>query len=231
MAKLRPVQNQLLSFKQYVLKTQNLLNNLLASTDIANSFTEERKDKQKIALCLITSDTGLCGSYNNNIIRAAASFINSYGKEKIELICIGRKGLNYFKRREMKIADSFIDLHGRYSEETGAKILGSLAENFLSGKVGEVYVAYTHFESASRHNPVIEKFLNLGTEISEKTEYLFEPDANTMVNELIPFYLSNKMKLILLESFRFRAFFQDYGNGRSNRECKGIAGEDNHHKK
>ena len=151
MAKLRPVQNQLFSFKQYVSKTQTLLNNLLASTrGIDNPFTEERKNKQKIALCLITSDTGLCASYNNNIIRAAISFINRYDKDKIELICIGKKGLNYFKRREAKIANSFIDLHGRYSEEIGAKILGSLTEKFLSRKVDEAYIAYTHFESASR---------------------------------------------------------------------------------
>jgi F-type H+-transporting ATPase subunit gamma len=222
-AKLRPIQSQLANFKQYLSKTQSLLNNLLACRKgITNPFVEEREGKQKIALCLITSDTGLCGSYNNNIIRVAENFINKYGREKIELIAAGKKGLNYFKRRGVNIANSFIELHGRYSEVLGKNILGTLTGIFLSKKVNEVYIAYTHFESAARHIPRIEKFLNISSTGTSEIEYIFEPDINTIIEELIPSYLSNKMKLILLEAFGCEHSSRTIAMGESTENAKEL---------
>jgi F-type H+-transporting ATPase subunit gamma len=201
-AKLRSVESQLLALRQYASELASLLNNLLAGREaLANPFIEARQDKQKIALCLLTSDTGLCSMYNNNIIRLTEDFINKNGKEKIELIAVGRKGLKYFKRRGITVTAAFSELHGRYSEEINSKILSSLTDIFLSKKVDAVYVAYTHFASAVRRNPMIEKFLNIGSTEKEKIEYIFEPDINSIIEELIPLYLTHKMKLYFLEAF------------------------------
>jgi F-type H+-transporting ATPase subunit gamma len=135
-AKLRPVKNKLLTARQFSLKIEALLKDLLSGANgISHPLLEERKILNKMAICLITSDTGLCGNYNHNVIRVVEDFINKYGRDKIMLIVAGKKGLTYFKKRGVDIAASYTELHGRYSDETAAKVLNDLTDilNQLQG--------------------------------------------------------------------------------------------------
>jgi F-type H+-transporting ATPase subunit gamma len=202
-AKLRPVKNQFLQARQFSLKIEALLKDLLSGAkNISHPLLKERKVLNKMAICLITSDTGLCGNYNHNVIRVVEDFINKYGRDKIMLITVGKKGLTYFKKRGVDIAHSYTELHGRYSDEIAGKILDYLTELFLSGKTDEAYVAYTYFESASRHRPTIEKLLNISSPAGkEDVGYILEPDMDAILKELVPAYLLNKVKAHILSAF------------------------------
>jgi F-type H+-transporting ATPase subunit gamma len=202
-AKLRPVKNRFLQARQFSLKIEALLKDLLSGAkNISHPLLEERNVLNKMAICLITSDTGLCGNYNHNVIRVVEDFINKYGRDKIMLVTVGKKGLTYFKKRGMNIERSYTELHGRYSDEIAGKILNDLTGLFLSGKTDEVYVAYTYFESASRHRPTIEKILNISSPAGkEDAGYILEPDMDAILKELVPAYLFNKVKAYILSAF------------------------------
>jgi F-type H+-transporting ATPase subunit gamma len=202
-AKLNPARNQLLAQRQYCLRIEKLCRDLLSvdTEGISHAFLQKTGERGKKALCLITSDTGLCSSYNHNIIRLAEDFVNRYGQDRVMLFAVGKKGLSYFKRKGANIASAFTELKGRYSPEKCREILNALTAVFLSAKAEEVYVAYTYFESNVRHWPTIEKLFNIEREVRPDREYIFEPDFKNILEELIPEYILQKMKLMILESF------------------------------
>jgi len=201
-AKLNRIEKPLLLLRPYVAGLERLMQNLISARDFSNQpLLEARPDTGKLALCLITSDSGLCGAYNNNIIRAAEEFIRGYGQGKISLFCVGKKGFSYFKRQGLAIADVYQGINGRYSEKLCLELNAKLQEAFLSGKFSQVSIAYTHFKTALVHQPVVEKFLNIERPAQLKKDYLLEPDINAILAELIPKYLYMKLKLIILESF------------------------------
>ncbi|MFH1238888.1 MAG: ATP synthase F1 subunit gamma [bacterium] len=206
LSKVKPMQNRLLDGRRYFRETEKLLKHLLATADGASHpLTEDRPHKDKTALCLVTSDTGLCSSYNHSILDEAEEFIHKYGPGNIILEAVGRKGLNYFKKRGVKVAHSHIELNSRYSDGLARGILKNLTELFLSREVDEVYLAYTRFESPSRHKPVIEKLFNIEWDRTDKKSanelYIFEPGLDAILDQLIPLCLFNKIKSMLLESF------------------------------
>lgn len=201
-AKLNRIERPLLILRPYVSGLQQLTQDLIAGPDISSQpFLEARQDTEKIALCVVTSDGGLCGIYNNSIIRTAEEFIRQRGADKIELFCLGRKGFNYFKKRGMDIAWSYVDAHGRYAEKLCLELDTKLKEMFISGKVAQVHIAYTHFKTALVHQPRVEKFLNIDRIDQPEKEYILEPDRDAILTELIPKYLYMKLKLALLEAF------------------------------
>jgi F-type H+-transporting ATPase subunit gamma len=181
----------------------------------AHPLLEERPEKKNLAVCVITSDSGLCSVYNNNIIRVTEDFINERGKEKIKLIAVGRKGFVYFAKRDVKIAKSYIGLHGRYSPETADEIANGIVDMFMSKEADEVYIAHTHFGATMRYHTRVRKFLNIAlappgvraAEIKgpavkqEEIDFILEPNIEEILKDLIPKYISVKMRLILLDAF------------------------------
>lgn len=202
-AKLKRSENALYAARPYSLKMESILNRLLSSTkDTSNKYFQEKPVKEKFTLCLVTSDTGLCGTYNDNIIRVAENFVKRIEAEKLTLIPIGRKGYHYFRRLGMQIPHKYLGLHGRYSPELADEVAKILMDSFLSDKADEVYIAHTHFDSTMRYWPKLHKFLNMRLpESKQELEYILEPNLEGILNELIPKYLTIKMRLILLDAF------------------------------
>lgn len=201
-ARLRSVQKKIYAFKEYFPRLEKLLNDLLASFPKAtHSLFEAGNPEGKTVLCIISSDTGLCGTYNTAIFRVAERFISENKNAKISLVIVGRKALSYFKKRDYEIRESYLDLFGHYSSETADRIMELLMGMFLSGEAGEVYVAYTGFISAGRNLPQVEKILNIAKKGGISEEYILEPDINAILADLVPVYLKNKMRAILLDSF------------------------------
>lgn len=201
-AKLNRIEKPLLNLRPYVSSLGEIIYKLISgSTGIKHPFLEERLVSDKLCLCVITSDSGLCGVYNNNIIRASEEFIRAQGKGKITLVCVGRKGFNHFKKQGIEVANAYLGANGRYSDNLCLQIKERLTNLFLSAEVGQVFIAYTHFKTALVHKPLVEKFLNLQRPQETQRGYLAEPDINTILDRLIPKYLYLKLKLIILESF------------------------------
>jgi len=201
-AKLNRIEKPLQSLRPYVASLGNIMYNLISDFSGAkHAFLEKKLASDKLCLCVITSDSGLCGAYNNNIIRLSEEFIRLRGKEKIILVCLGRKGFNYFRRQGIEIANTYLGANGRYSDNLCLQINERLKDLFVSGEVGQVFIAYTHFKTALVYKPLVEKFLNLERLGQGKRDYIAEPDINTILEGIIPKYLHLKLKLMILESF------------------------------
>ncbi|MDD5085668.1 MAG: ATP synthase F1 subunit gamma [Candidatus Omnitrophica bacterium] len=202
-SKLRRTENTLFLSKPYFARMGLLLSNLLAQAgnQARHPFLEEKKENGSFALFLVASDTGLSGVHNENIIRFADSFISRRGKDKLELIVMGRKAFKHFNKIGVPIRKSYLNLYGRYSTGMEKEIADTLAGMFLSGEVGEVYAAYTHFESALRHKPVVEKLLSLPPHAGYDADYITDPGVDGILEKLLPRYLTAKVKMIILEAF------------------------------
>ncbi|MDP1854353.1 MAG: ATP synthase F1 subunit gamma [Candidatus Omnitrophota bacterium] len=215
-AKLKKSEAVLRAGNAYFLKLEAMFKNLLCGIDVAvHPFLEERP-KNNTALCVITSDTGLSSTYNDNIIRLCEQFIRGQGKEKIKLITVGKKAFSYFKKRDFHILHSYVGLQGVFSKNISDEIANTLTRLFLSKEADEVYIIYTHFISALKYKPTLEKFLNIerakaasqrGSGLAfniakaEEIEYILEPSRERILEDLIPRYISAKMRAILLNAF------------------------------
>ena len=201
-SKLNRIDKALFSLRPYLSEMERILNNLINSKDkISHPFIGTKTESSKLGLCVITSDSGLCGVYNSNIIRLADEFVKNYGKDKIKLILIGKKGFNYFKKENASILNAYLGLNGRYSSQVCDEITKYLTDIYLSGQVDEIRVAYTHYKTALILKPEIEKFLNIETNEAEEEEYIYEKSKERVLEEIIPKYISLKMKQFILESF------------------------------
>ena len=200
-AKLNRIDKLFFAFRPYFSRLEEMINNLSGGQESIESPFFKKHESQEVCLCLITSDTGLCGTYNNNILQAADDFISKQGKDKVKLLLIGKKGFNYFKKSRIEIFNSYIGLNGRYSDEVCTKIKDELVDIFLSGKVGEINIAYTHYTSALLITPVVRKFLAIEKKEAKPMDYIFEPDKKALIDELIPYYIWARLKSILLEAF------------------------------
>jgi len=199
--KLRHAQEGLVPAKDYSFKLEQMLKNILTSFVVKHPLLENRKTKEKITLCFIASDMGLCGSYNHNMFKCVHDFIARHATSKINLVIIGKAGFRMFKKLSFPISDVYTEFHGRLNKEVFNKISRRLVELFLTQEADEVHVAYTRFDSAARLKPVVEKILNVDTGQGQFVEYKAEPDIQTICDELIPSYIDNKIYGILLNAF------------------------------
>jgi F-type H+-transporting ATPase subunit gamma len=169
---------------------------------IENHYFEQRGGRGPIVLCVIASDNGLCGPYNQTLLRAAEEFIFKHGNDRVSLIVIGKKAAHYFKSRAVCILHTYLGLNGNYSVVVSDEIAGILAKLFLSKKADEVYVAYTYYKRGIMQQVAVEKFLNLERVYrEEKAEYILEEDFEALLEKLAFSHIIAKMRLMLLQAF------------------------------
>jgi F-type H+-transporting ATPase subunit gamma len=131
----------------------------------------------------------------------AEAFLKSYDKSAVSIVPIGKEAFSYFSKQGFSIKNAYMGSFGRYSQGTCDAVTKDLIDIFSAGKADDVYVAYTHFSSSLKHAPVVEKFLNVSLEGGREKRYILEPDATTILNELVPKYLLTKMRVIMLDAF------------------------------
>jgi F-type H+-transporting ATPase subunit gamma len=200
--KLNRIQHPLLALRPYALRLENMMHNLAGlSKKNLPSYFKTKPDGFDSVLVLITSDNGLCGLYNQNVMSLAQEFLEKNNPKKFKLILVGQKGLSYFRARPETVLNSYIGLNGKFNHDFCDKITTQLIDLFLSGQVGSVYLAYTYFKNSLVQKPVIEQFLSIPPRIVKPVEYIIEPDLKSIFADLIPQYLRVKMQLVFLESF------------------------------
>jgi len=202
--KLNRMERQILAMRPYFKKLESLFSHLVQSgqAQLEHPFFRQSQNAEKIVLCVFTSDNGLCGAYNNNIIRQAEEFILRQGKEKVKLVVIGKRGFKYFHNHGYNILNSYIGLNAKFSDKICEDITKGLSGIFLSQEADEVYLGYTHFETALTLRPRIVKFLNLEIEpAAEEIDYIFEPSRARILEEMVPQYIAFKMRSIFVEAF------------------------------
>jgi len=201
-AKLNRIQDQLLVLRPYALRLENLMHNLAGSSEKnLSAYFKKGSTQAPIALCLISSDSGLCGMYNQNVLRAAQEFLEKNNPKRIKLILVGQKGLSYFRTSGIEILNSYLGLNAKFNQDFCDKITLELSNLFLSGQVGSVYLAYTYFENSLFQKAAIEQLLNIQPRTVKPIEYIAEPDFESILADLVPRYLKIKIQLVLLEAF------------------------------
>ncbi len=204
-AKLRRAQEAVLQARPYAEKMAALLKNLSVRVSAEAHPLLMGREEKRVHLLLLTSDRGLCGGYNANLIRAAEGFARSHGPEKeIHLAIVGRKGVDYFRRRKAEVADRYLNVWTSPLEELAAEIAEKMIGRFLREESDGVYILYSRFRSALSQVPTLERLIPVaaaGEEGEEQpTEYLFEPGVEALLSSLLPKVVEVGIYRALLEA-------------------------------
>ena len=206
-AKLRRAQEGINAARPYARKMREVVTAVAgrAGSD-AHPLLSARKEK-KLALLVVTSDRGLCGSFNSGLTRAVYRFLDEHrdAYEEITLFVIGRKGRDFFRRREIPIRKEYLGVLGAVSRQHAETVAGDLAGGFLDGEFDEVQIAFNEFRSAISQIVRFEKMFPIELESSGKTagdevDYLYEPSREEILAALLPKYVQTMILRVLLES-------------------------------
>mgnify|MGYP005633803195 FL=1 len=204
-AKLKRAQDAIIQMRPYANKLTELLVNLSASLDSSEGggFSSER-DIKSVLLVTITSNRGLCGGFNANIIKSAVSLINNDFKEKnVSFISIGKKSSEFFKKNGYNLVNSFDDIFSDLTYDKTSIISESIMSEFLSGSYDKVVLVYNQFKNAATQNVMNENFLPVESTSENDIvigDYIFEPQKKQIVEELIPKSLKTQLFKAILDS-------------------------------
>ena len=196
-SKLRGAQQNMEKFHPYALKFREFIGRLAAGVEDASEYAllTPKEEVKTVELLLVTADRGLCGSFNTNLLTAAERFIKGRNAEGIEvsLINAGRKARDYFRRRPVKVRDSYTGLLNKVVYEDARRLGSELIELFETGGADEVYILYSHFINIAKQQPSVVRLLPIfaaGQQDGEKAfEYLFEPSHQALLTDLLPNYI------------------------------------------
>lgn len=212
-AKLKRSQDRILAARPYAHKMRGVLSNLSQRVNRTAHPLLQKREGKKIEILVVTSDRGLCGGFNGNIVRKSAEFVRQCESQglSVNLSLIGRKGRDYFRRRSWPIRQEWTGIFDKLSFEHAIDIGGDLTENFVKGTFDELYVVYNEFKSAIQQRVIVEKLfpIDAATEFGapQATEgsplggsYLYEPDEGELLSALVPKHFQIQTYRILLES-------------------------------
>jgi F-type H+-transporting ATPase subunit gamma len=212
-SKLRKAQNAILKMRPYAAKLKDILQNLSASLDSNddNVLAQQRKP-EKILLVVITSNRGLCGAFNANILRTAVQHIqNDYASQfkagNVSILTIGRKATEFFTKREYKIVSSHDSIFDSLTYENVSVIATSLMDAFISHQFDRIDIVYNQFKNAAVQRVTVEQFLPVEVPAADAAisqsniDYIFLPSKEEIVMELIPKSLKIQFYKSILDSY------------------------------
>ena len=204
-AKMRRAQENMEKARPYSSRMAELLNTLIPEID-RNLMPELNvREVNKTLFVVVTSDRGMAGAFNANVLREAHKAIDKAGMENSKIICIGKKSVGYFKNRNYPIAVDYIDFWNELRYTHAMKFGEEIISRYVSGEVDQVQVIYNCFVNVARQEIKNETFLPMSYDpVVTKSDYnperLFEPSKEEVVKNIIPRYLNTQMWQYLLES-------------------------------
>ncbi|MGA9364632.1 MAG: ATP synthase F1 subunit gamma [Bacteroidota bacterium] len=212
-AKLRRAQENIFAARPYARKMNDLLRHLVTKVDPALHPLLAQREVRQVALIVVTSDRGLCGAFNVNLIRAGMTRIETAYKEhndekRLKIIPVGKKGYDFFLRRGVDVTPKHVGVFSHLGFHHAQQIMGEITEAYRLGEVDKVEVIYNEFKSVLRQNIVVEQLLPIPPEAALEEEgapqalvdYIYEPNSSELITALIPKHLNFQMWRILLES-------------------------------
>ncbi len=235
-AKLRGAQARMEEFRPYADKFAQVMGELSGTADPNVFPLMEQRDVKKVLLLVVSSDRGLCGSFNANIINASEKFLEgqrSKGRE-VAVGCIGRKGYSYFNRSDIEIPLHVTDVMGDIQMQDARKAGQQLSKLFLDGDVDEVDFIYGRFINVVTQKPTIKKLLPIspsGLEAAEseaaeeegpKAAYIYEPEPEEILNQLMPMYINVQIMAAMLETGASEQAARMTAMDNASRACKDM---------
>jgi F-type H+-transporting ATPase subunit gamma len=209
-AKLKRAQDAITQMRPYAAKIKEILGNLSATLDLSENVYSEQRDVKKILVVGITSNRGLCGGFNNNIIKRVSYLINEeYAGQNVHLLCLGKKIKDVYKRTPNYYINSTLepleDVFSNLSFEHVAEVANELMRGFTAKEYDKVVVVYNRFVNAASQVVETEQFLPIIPTIQENQsstgDYIFEPSKDEIVADLIPKSLKIQLYKAIRDSF------------------------------
>lgn len=205
-AKLRRAQERVLSARPYAHRMKQVLASVASRAGADAHPLLAVPDGKKIELVVVTSDKGLCGGFNTNMIKRATRFLEEHSGESEELTlhCIGKKGRDYFRKRQYSVRQESVDVFRNVNYDLAAGMARELMDRFIDKDLDAIYVVYNEFKSAIAQTVVVERLLPLERSevqgMGASQDYLYEPAAAELFAKLLPRHVEIQMFRILLES-------------------------------
>jgi F-type H+-transporting ATPase subunit gamma len=208
-AKLRRAQDAIFAARPYARKMMEVLANVATRAETRGHPLLEQREGERILLVLVTADKGLCGGFNANIIRAAVRFLEDKRPDAVALELLGRKGRDYFRRRQYRVRSEQVGLFQSLRYEAAHTIARDLMKAYVEREVDQVYLVYNEFKSVIQQRVVVERLLPIEQVPADKREadkpeaaldYLYEPGPEKIYSELLPKHVEVQVWRALLES-------------------------------
>jgi F-type H+-transporting ATPase subunit gamma len=206
-SKMKRSQNQATKGRPYINKLKEIIADLLISSEpqLTHPLIQKKEKVKNIGYIFITANRGLCGSYNTNVIRTMLEILKEKNDQQEIVMTVGRKGRQTMERIGKKILADFESISDRPGFLDTIGISKVMMDDFLAGRLDEVYIVYNHFYSTASQKPVTVKLLPIEPikELSMpnmKRDYIFEPNKELLLDELLKRYVQNMVYQIILES-------------------------------
>ncbi|OGU55139.1 MAG: ATP synthase F1 subunit gamma [Ignavibacteria bacterium RBG_13_36_8] len=210
--RLRRAQERIINARPYSKRIAEMLGHLLS---IENNFSNailEKRDVGKVAIIVLTSDRGLCGAFNMNIIRLVEDLIYTEYSEfhksgNLFLYCIGKKGFDYFSKRNFNIIENHTGILSNLEFDFAVKFISEVKHKFVNKEFDKVIVVYNEFKSVIQQKIKVEQVLPLNFDYFDEIDntkfidYIFEPNREDIINTLLPKHINAQVWRILLESY------------------------------
>jgi F-type H+-transporting ATPase subunit gamma len=202
-AKLRRAQDAAERARPYAAKMTEMFGAVVAEVTEPTHPLLARREAQRIELVVVTSDRGLCGGYNANLLRHAEAFVREHAGQRIVVTAVGRKACEYFRRRGGTLVGERTEIMSHPVIESARAIATGLTERFAGETTDAVYLLYNRFRSAISQVPTVTPLLPVSLpqgDERQSVEYLFEPPRPELLATLLPRYLETLLMQALLES-------------------------------
>jgi F-type H+-transporting ATPase subunit gamma len=205
-AKLRRAQERVMSARPYADQLRSVLANLAGRVENISHPLLEVRPEERTLIVIVTADRGLCGAFNSNLIRTTQTFLRENAKKTdISLFPVGRKGRDFFRRREASITSDYVNFFNKLDYGHAKDIAKTVTELYSESRIDAVYIVYNEFKSAIQQRVTMEKLLplghvDLGSTSDTPSEYIFEQPPQQVFDRLLPRYVEIQVYRALLES-------------------------------
>jgi F-type H+-transporting ATPase subunit gamma len=203
-AKLRRAHERVVASRPYAAMLRRVLSNVAAAAagneEIRNSPLLKDRPERRIQLVVFTSDRGLAGAFNGNILKATQRFIAEHPDANIELELIGRKARDFFRRRTYPISGDHVGILNKPVYADSSAIARKIIQRFENDEIDAVYVIYNEFKSVISQNLTVSKILPVAAPVGEPVDYIFAQPAEQLMASLLPKYVEVQVYTAMIET-------------------------------
>ncbi len=204
-AKMRRAQDNMEKARPYSYKLREAVIMLADQTDRDQHPLLSIREPERIGIICITSDRGMAGAFNANICRRTQTALNDFSDIDVQLITIGRKGNDFFKKRGVNILKYFPSIFQEMDFEQAVLVGRMVTDLYIDGKFDRFYIVFNEFKNVIQQNIVVEQLLPIvpesGTPVVNNVEFIFEPEPQKVLDSLLPLYINNELWHVILESY------------------------------
>ncbi|PWB68726.1 MAG: ATP synthase F1 subunit gamma [Holophagae bacterium] len=203
-AKLRRAQTRIMEARPYAAALEAVLRSLASRVASHHHELLVERPEHAVTLVVVTADKGLCGAFNANVLREATALLEGGRWEKVELVLVGRRAIEFFRRRTYATHATYPELMNALTPDAAFALARSLAARFAAGETDAIYILYNHFRSIMRQEMTLERLLPIERAKIAGGErpgaYIFEPSPQALLGHILPRHVQFQVLRTLLDS-------------------------------